>query len=359
MSKLYVLIAKSAIRYLSLLPKEAEVIVADFSRYAAGNSLSFWSQPKEIVYDEIVIVDANVVTALTLRHIENALRAQGITGRFCYAGNPRTLMGYQHLDYIMTETGLVEKSEQFAPELDRYLLAITGLPAAGKSLLRKLFEQMGLRAYKWGNFAVRAAETRFGNSADPYTLAKRFFNEVERQDRLATAKYFLENSGVEGVDDRLIVLDGVKSIEQVIYVSYALRRPMILVAVRRDETERKQSAAERGDLDDAFDQERLEILRQMGVNRLIGAADFVVDTTGCRTVIYDGVCQVRFTQTFVRGLGEVMLWLGMSNSLSDATEAIIKAAEAVAVSRKYLPDVEVLDAIGRTQVPCFAELLSA
>jgi len=172
----------------------------------------------------------------------------------------------------------------------------------------------------------------------------RFTDEVEKQDRVAVARAFLEHSGASQDTARFLVADGIKSREQLIYVSYALRRPVIVVRVEREEEARKAEAAKRGDPDDLRDAERLEILRRMGAIDVMDFADFVVDTTGCRTD-YDGAahfCRLVFTERFLLGMHELLSWIFVSGSPEQTRELVCNAAREVAQARGYAATVEVI-----------------
>jgi hypothetical protein len=141
-----------------------------------------------------------------------------------------------------------------------------------------------------------------------------------------------------------MVVDGIKSREQIIYVSYALRRPVIIVSVKRDEAERQAEALKRGDPDDFRDEERLEVLRRMGAVEVVEFADFVVETTGCAT-LYDESsrsCEIRFTERFLAGMHEVLSWIFVSDSTQKTRKFVCTAAREVAESRGYAATVEVV-----------------
>jgi dephospho-CoA kinase len=350
MKNLAVLIAKSGIALIDLIPKEWEVVVADYSRLDQ-REVQWWSRPAQKRYDEIIILDQNVTTGLTQLRLERELRQMGIEGPVNYAGNPKSVLGYRHMDYLLTKEGLVPKPAIEPPSdiyrLNRYMIALVGLPAAGKTLLRHIFSRLpGFSVYKWGKFLRSTVEDLYGPMTyeNGWSVAMRFTNEVESKDRVVVAKTFLAAQEVREDPAHFMVVDGVKSREQLIYVSYALRRPAIIVKVHRDETERQREAFKRGDFDDVNDKERLEVLRKMGAIDVMDFADFVVDTTGCATE-YDAEnrhCRIRFTERFIAGMQEVLSWIFVSGSPEQTRELVCNAAREVAQSRGYAAETEVI-----------------
>jgi dephospho-CoA kinase len=350
MEILSILIAKSGVALLDFLPREWEVVVADYSRLDQ-REVQWWSRPREKRYDEIIILDQNVTTGLTQLRLERELRQMGIEGPVKYAGNPKTLLGYRHMDYLLTKEGFVPKPAVEPPSdiyrLNRYMIALVGLPAAGKTLLRHLFSRwQGFSVYKWGTYLRAAVEEVLGpmTPENSWEKVRRFTEEVEAEDRTTVARKFLERSGIRSDLATFAVIDGVKSREQIIYVSYALWRPVIVVAVKREEAERQAEALKRGDPDDFRDAERLEILRKMGALDVIDFADFVVETTGCATEynIEKHGCRIQFTERFFAGMHELLSWIFVSASPEQTRELVCNAAREVAQSRGYAAEVEVM-----------------
>jgi dephospho-CoA kinase len=348
---LAVLIAKSGVSLLDLLPREWEVVVADYSRLDQ-REVQWWSRPREKRYDEIIILDQNVTTGLTQLRLERELRQMGIEGPVRYAGNPKSVLGYRHMDYLLTKEGLVPKPAVEPPSdiyrLNRYMIALVGLPAAGKTLLRHLFSRwQGFSVYKWGTYLRLAVEEALGpmTPENSWEKVRRFTEEVEAVDRIVVARKFLERSGIRSDPATFAVIDGIKSREQIIYVSYALRRPVIIVEVRREEKSRLAEALKRGDFDDQIGEvQRLEILAKMGALDVIKFADFVVDTTGCRTDYDEAThfCRLVFTERFLLGMHEFLSWIFVSNSLETTKELICRASREVAESRGYAAETEVI-----------------
>ncbi len=350
MKTLAVLIAKSGVALLDLLPREWEVVISDHSRLDQRDVV-FWNLPSQKQYDEVVIVDQNVTTALTQRKIEMKLREMGIQGTYKYAGNARTRLGYRHMDYVLGKEGLLLKTaadiKSDPYKLNKHMIALVGLPASGKTLLRNLFSRLpDFSVYKWGKFLRSTVEGLYGPMTfeNGWEMAMRFTDEVESKDRIAVAKRFVAAEEVRSAPAHFMVVDGIKSREQIIYASYALRRPVIIVRVGRDEEERQREARKRGDFDDVNDSERLEVLRKMGAIDVMDFADFVVETTGCAADYDDEghMCRIRFTERFVSGMHEVLSWIFVSDSFETTRQLVCRSAEEVAKNRGYAATTEVI-----------------
>jgi hypothetical protein len=326
------------------------VVVADHSRLDQ-REVQWWSRPARKRYDEIVILDQNITTALTQRKLEQELRVMGVEGPVRYAGNPKSILGYRHMHYLLEKEGIVPKPSVEPPSdiyrFNRYMIALVGLPASGKTLLRNLFSRLpGFSVYKWGKFLRITVEGLYGPMTyeNGWSVAMRFTDEVESQDRIAVAKTFVATEDVRKDPAHFMVVDGIKSRGQIIYTSYALRRPAIIVRVQRDEEERKSEARKRGDFDDVNDSERLEVLRRMGAIDVMDFADFVVETTGCATE-YDSEkrgCRIRFTEGFIAGMHEVLSWMYISDSFETTKQILCRSAIEVAQNRGYTAEMEVV-----------------
>lgn len=350
MNILAVVIAKSGVALLELLPREWEVVIADYSRLDQ-RLVQWWSCPVQKRYDEIIIVDQNVTTGLTQLRLERELRQMGIEGPVRFAGNPKTLLGYRHMHYLLEKEGIVPKPEIELPadtyRMNRYMVTLVGLPAVGKTILRNIFSRLdGFSVYKWGRYLRACVEEALGpmTPEDSWEKVRRFTEEIESQNRITVAQKFLATSGVHDDQATFAVVDGVKSREQIIYVSYATRRPVIVVEVRREEKTRLAEVFKRGDPDDQIGEEqRLQILAKMGALEVVKFADFVVDTTGCRTD-YDEVtnrCRLVFTDRFIASMHETLSWIFVSDSYESTKEMVCRASREVAESRGFAAEVEV------------------
>ncbi len=333
MKTLAVLIAKSGVELLNcnILSPEWEVAIADFSRMDQ-REVTWWNFPQKKKYGEILVFDRNLTTALTQLHVEKSLRSLGIKGPVKYVGNEKTLLAYRHQNYLLKKEGIVPKesvSEQDTYHIDKYMIALVGLPASGKTLLRNIFSQMdGFSVYKWGDYVKQEIESRYGEMN--WTNVQCFTEEVEAKDKIVVARRFV--SSVND-DSPFMVVDGIKSREQIIYASYALQRPVIVISVRRDEDERQREAERRGDFDDSVDSERLELLRKIGALDVVSFADFTVKTTGC-SVKYEGnTCHINLPDRLISGMHEVLSWIFASKSVEATKKLVQQAAVQVAKNR--------------------------
>ncbi|PIR21930.1 MAG: hypothetical protein COV44_10590 [Deltaproteobacteria bacterium CG11_big_fil_rev_8_21_14_0_20_45_16] len=337
---LAVLVAKSGIALEHVLPKDWERIVVDFSRLDQ-RSVEFWSQPQYTVYDEIYIVDRNVVTGLTQLHVERALKQRGIKGPIQYVATVKSELGLSHQNFVIEHDSIVPCVDATAYSLscsDNYLVVLVGLPGSAKTMIRKLFEGFSdVSTYKWGAYAQSLVEKQYG-ICTMETVAQ-FTRDVERNNRVVVAQEFLNTSGIHDDVHRVVVLDGIKTREQIIYVSYVLNRPVIIVHATLDEQARKHAVIERNDFDDSSDTLRLQMLSEMGVMDVFPFADFCVHTDG-NSVVYhesDMTCAMSFAPRFVANMHEVFEWLRLSSSLEETDKVILGQAKSLAVKSGYHP----------------------
>lgn len=346
---LAILIAKSGVALLDLLPKEWEVVISDHSRLDQ-RGVEFWNTPLHASYDEIVIVDRNVTTALTQRKIAEAVSARGIRGPIKFAGSIETKLAYRHQDFVLGKEGLFAKTlPDLDPDpykIDRYMIALVGLPASGKSMLRKLLAGLpGFSTYKWGGFAQAAIVDAYGpmTEENSWTLVQRFTEEIESKDKIAIARKFVETSSIGEDTETFAIVDGIKRREQIIYASYATHRPVIVVRVLRDESERQSEARKRGDFDDWQDSARTELLRGMGAIDVMDFADFVIKTDG-NSIDYDKTartCKATFSTLFAETLHEVLDWLFVSSSLDETRSLIERECKRIGTEAGYTTEVTV------------------
>lgn len=334
MTILAVLIAKSGVELLNcnIISPEWEVVIADFSRMDQ-REVSWWSLPQEKTYSEIIVFDRNLTTALTQLHIERSIRELGIAGPVKYVGSEKTLLAYRHQNYLLKKEEIMPKPitmpVQDTYQIDKYMIALVGLPASGKTLLRNIFSQLdGFSVYKWGDYVKQEVEARYGEMN--WETVQRFTNEVEMQNKVIVAQRF-----VSSIKDNspFIVVDGIKSREQIIYASYALQRPVIVISVKRDEKERQGEAEKRGDFDDSVDSERLNLLRKIGALDVVNFADFVVNTTGCSIKYEQNACHIILPDELVAGLHEILSWIFISESFETTKKNVQQVTMQVAKNR--------------------------
>jgi len=351
MATLNVLIAKSGIMMSQYLPPSDILAVARCDR---DGPPQWWTPPPPGRYDRILIADHNVATAMTQRRVALDLPRLGVHGPIWFAGTARGRIGFLHQDFVPDpENGILVPRPPSPPSglIDRYLIALVGLPAAGKTFVRRILGSLSAEplagvfsTWKWSSAFMAEMESRLGRVPPERLLeaATRFFEEVESKDRLAVARRFLANPSVHADPAPFLVVESIKNWESLVFVSYTLQRPFIVVAIHKEEKERLAEAARRGDPDDANDAARLRLLERMGTPRLIQAADFVVDTTGC-FLVYDSShrqCHVHLTPTFLQGLSQVLAWI-LFRGEDELRELIIQAICRLAQDRGFEPVVEV------------------
>jgi len=131
------------------------------------------------------------------------------------------------------------------PTVNAPMLTFVGLAGVGKSYLaRSVARAFGLPYVKWGDFAKPFAG-RYGEELerleqkDPFFLARRVYARLKDFD-----------------PQRPVVLDNPKKEEQVTFVAFATRRPLLLFFVEVSGHLRHLTLRLRGDADDAFLKER-------------------------------------------------------------------------------------------------------
>jgi len=179
--------------------------------------------------DEIIIVDSNVVTGKTiLKTFENLkLKKQNVL----FAGSFKGEYAKKILDIYIPP-----------PEIKGYIIALAGNSGTGKSFIARTLElYRGIKQYKIGYAAKELNPGLYGENIDeknnPFVVSEKFLQI-----------YNFDNS------NKLIIVDGVKSLYQLIHISYALKKPYFLFYVDYNKSE--IMCRYRNDPDDIYYQER-------------------------------------------------------------------------------------------------------
>ncbi|MFA4805260.1 hypothetical protein [Pyrococcus kukulkanii] len=184
-------------------------------------------------YDRVILVDSTVVSGVTFARAVQVLERYVIYGELLKAGAP--LVEGAPVDIILPRPAMSEKRTVF----------ITGFSATGKTgLARGLAQALGEPLVKWGKLVAKHYNTGLygeGVNVTDYELAYSLLPELE--EKLRRAKRFL-------------IIDGVKSPEQVIVISYALLAPALTLFVDTRPEYRLQIATMRRMPDDKYFKER-------------------------------------------------------------------------------------------------------
>jgi shikimate kinase len=197
--------------------------------------------PKSRDYDEVVLVDSTAASGLTLLRHKRLLEEMGFKN-IKLAAHPLTKHAEALLDIRLPRQ-----------EPSGAAVFVCGLPGSGKSALaRGLAEAIGAAYVKWGI----EVQKRF----DVGLYGEKLWM-IETENPFAVAERLV----LDGVFDSVgpvVVVDGVKSIWQMIYVSYATLRAAVPLYVSAPPEARRLVVSVRGMSDDAYDEERTALFAQ-------------------------------------------------------------------------------------------------
>jgi hypothetical protein len=190
-------------------------------------------------FDEYVIVDSNVATGNTIRKTIEALGLQ--EKRVITRGNARTPVAEEFLDEVLPDP---------VPDRERAIIGLAGKSASMKSFISVgLGESHRIPVVKVGK-VVSGLAGRYGEK-----LA-----EAEKDNPFIVGELLYDR--IKGLRDRLVVVDGLKSTETAVFISYSTRRPIFLFYVEIPEEVRMKFGKLRNDPDDAYWSERDELFEE-------------------------------------------------------------------------------------------------
>jgi dephospho-CoA kinase len=152
------------------------------------------------------------------------------------------------------------------------IVAITGMPGAGKSTVAKALEAKGYRRVVMGD-VIREETIRRGLDPDEKNTGRVMLELRERYGPGAVAEVCLR--AIEGLKDRVVVVDGIRSYAEV--EVFARAGDVKLLAVMASRDRRFKLLAQRGRADapktrEAFDErDRRELA--VGVGNAVALAD--------------------------------------------------------------------------------------
>ena len=186
-------------------------------------------------YDEVVLVDSTAASGLTLLRCRKLLEEKGLRN-VKLAAHPLTKHAETLLDIRLPRQ-----------EPSGTAVFVAGLPGSGKSALaRGLADALGARYVKWGAEVQR----RFDVGLYGEALWK-----AESENPFAVAERLVLDGVFDGAGPAVVV-DGVKSLWQMIYVSYATLKAAVPLYVSAPPEARRLMVSARGMPDDAYDAER-------------------------------------------------------------------------------------------------------
>ncbi len=209
--------------------------------------------PKSRDYDEVMLVDSTAASGLTLLKCKRLLEEMGFKN-VKLAAHPLTRHAEALLDIRLPRQ-----------EPSGTAVFVAGLPGSGKSALaRGLAEALGASYVKWG----KEVQKRFDVGLYGETLWR-----IEAENLFVVAERLV----LDGVFDSLgptVVVDGVKSVWQIVYVSYTTLKAAVPLYVSAPPEARRLIVSARGMPDDAYDEERTVLFAQ--ALREVEAASVVV-----------------------------------------------------------------------------------
>jgi len=210
------------------------------------NEQAFYWDPKEKIlyptdkkledFDEFELVEANIATG---REALKAMRELRLPPeRTKIRGSAITKFGKRFVD-------ILEPSAR--PDPEKVIIAFVGKPASMKSFLSRGLEmsqkiplvQVGKELQKItdvGDYGEKLFEQEKRN---PYIVGEMLLSSIQKYS-----------------DKKVIIIDGIKSYETALFLSYATHRPIFIFFTEIDEELRKEFVELRLDKDDYFAKER-------------------------------------------------------------------------------------------------------
>ena len=192
-------------------------------------------------YDEVVLVDSTAASGLTLLRCRRLLEEVGLRN-IKLAAHPLT----KHAEVLLD----IRLPRQ---EPSGVAVFVSGLPGSGKSALAYgLAEALGAGYVKWG----KEVQRRFDVGLYGETLWR-----TEAENPFAVAERLVLDGVFDGARPAVVV-DGVKSVWQMVYVSYAVLKAAVSLYVLAPPEARRLIVSARGMPDDAYDAERTALFAQ-------------------------------------------------------------------------------------------------
>ncbi|MCD6428076.1 MAG: nucleoside monophosphate kinase [Desulfurococcales archaeon] len=158
----------------------------------------------------------------------------------------------------------------------RIFICVTGMPGAGKSVIaRYIAKELGVKLYTMGD-AVRRAAKKAGVGSDAKSMMEFAKNLRRKYGTAIVARLILEE--LKESNDKLLVIDGIRSIDEV--AEFKKHGSVVLVAVHASPRERFSRLKSRGRPDDPSSWEEFveRDMRELelGIGNVIALADVMV-----------------------------------------------------------------------------------
>ncbi len=193
-------------------------------------------------FDEFELVEANIATG---RGALEAIRELKLSReQVKIRGNSETKFGKRFID-ILEPTA--------RPDPDKVLIAFSGKPGSAKSFLSRGLEMSQ-------GVAVILAGKELEKMTDVGKYGEKLF-EQEQKNPFIVGEMLLRLLD-EHQKEKVIIVDGIKSYETALFLSYATHRPIFLFFTQVSEELRREFIELRLDKDDYFAQERDEMFKK-------------------------------------------------------------------------------------------------
>jgi len=237
-----------------------------------GEKLFYWDPKQKILYpknesitgfNQYILVDSNITTGKTVRE---TIACLGLPReKVKIRGNPKTELAKKIVDQPMSNGD---------PDPEKAMLVFAGPAASLKTFLARGLEMtQGIPVIQCGKELQKLTDVgKYGEklmqkeNQNPFIVGELLYPIVQ--------KY---------TSEKVIILDGPKSVETVLFLSYATHRPVFVFYVYNSDELRQNAIALRTDPDDLYATER-DRLFQAGLNRLREEAYAVIDIAEWRTL---------------------------------------------------------------------------
>ncbi|HDM66913.1 MAG TPA: flagellar hook-basal body complex protein FliE, partial [Thermoplasmatales archaeon] len=162
-------------------------------------------------------------------------------------------------------------------------IAFTGMPWAGKTEAVSIAREMGLPVIRMGDLVWEEVEKQ-GLEVNSENVA-RIAEEMRKQyGRDIWAKKTMEKIQKEEIGETAVVIDGIRSIEEVDCFKSYFKQDFIIVAITASDEIRRNRAIKRGRKDDTTNLEEIirreEREKKWGLPRVIQEADYTIPNEG-------------------------------------------------------------------------------